>query len=41
MTKWSKPLSKNVLIASLGLSTIGSDGPLKLVFNKTGTPVFS
>jgi hypothetical protein len=31
----------NVLIASSGVSTIGSCGPLKLVLSKTGTPVSS
>jgi hypothetical protein len=41
ITKKSKLFSKNVLIASFGVSTIGSFGPLKLVFNKTGTFVFS
>ena len=39
ITKISRFVSKNVLIASKGVSTIGSDGPLKLVLSNTGTPV--
>jgi hypothetical protein len=41
ITNMSRLLLKKVLIAFNGVSTIGSCGPLKLVFNKTGTPVFS
>ena len=33
-------VSKKHFIASSGVSTIGSSAILKLVFNKTGTPVF-